>query len=632
MAHVDPDIAVRAMTALWRSFGNEISGPLVGTWRSMCDALNLAAHTECSSSGWTALAMPTGIGKTQFAALYCALMPNPALDSYNYRTVALHPGVLFVTRFTAEADKFVEAVNQHAGCNIAAAYHQKSSTKLAHAANFPVLAITHVTCEHRQAHARIDTCGDNVWEQLIAWRQGQRAKIIIDETPNFVTPVQIETKDLTQTLGALSRLRDANRQLYAPIEQLVDATTDPQLGNRNRRITPCEFDCIRSIDTGLILQHLKSVDNDDIVLSHSSEKTSLRKTCKDTIEAIANLQRNGWGWVSLKPRTAQLNSATLHPSLQNGSGVILDATAGLYTGYRLLSPPAKIIAPAANVRNYDNVTLHLAWGHNVGKEYLVENADRLWLKQRSAIQSVLSANDRTLVCCHEEFKSKVCDHPANPERMAFEHWGNIEGRNDWDEYQAVALIGLFYLPAVVHLNAAQALLGPQTDDWLQNQEVRKSGTSQDLLVEMQREHLAATALQAIGRVQCRKVIDAAGRCKPTNVFLPLPSDTDGRAVLAAIVDAMPGIQIKDWQLDAGKRKPRTDQCCKRLIEFFTPVPAGNYTKAQVRSQAAIGPASLDRAIRRISKLASNEQKLLAELGVTYHPRYGRGAQSFFMKA
>jgi hypothetical protein len=194
------------------------------------------------------------------------------------------------------------------------------------------------------------------------------------------------------------------------------------------------------------------------------------------------------------------------------------------------------------------------------------------------------------------------------------------------------LIGLFYFPAVAHLNVAQALLGPQTDHWLQNQEARKGGAKHDLLIEMQRGQLAATAVQAISRVRCRKVIDATGGCKPTNVFLPLPSSADGRAVLAAILDAMPGIQIKVWQLDAGKRKPRADQCYRKLSEFFTPVPAGNYTKAQVRSQAGIGPASLDRAIQRISKQGSNEQRLLAEVGITYHPKYGRGAKSYFVKA
>jgi hypothetical protein len=66
MAHVDPDIAVEEMTALWRELGLEASEPLRRTWESMCLALNEAWQR---SVGWTALAMPTGIGKTQFAAL-----------------------------------------------------------------------------------------------------------------------------------------------------------------------------------------------------------------------------------------------------------------------------------------------------------------------------------------------------------------------------------------------------------------------------------------------------------------------------------------------------------------------------------------------------------------------------------
>jgi hypothetical protein len=311
MTHVDPDISVAAMPELWREFGHDVSSSLLDTWRTMCVALNEAGQ---HSVGWTAVAMPTGIGKTQFAALYCALIQDPTLSLHNLRTVALHPGVLFVTRLVSEATRFVDLVNKRVGRNIAAAYYKNSPTKLIDTVHFPILVITHAACERHQAHGTTDACGNNVWEHLITWQHGQRAKIIIDETPNFVTPVQIETKDLTQTLGALGWLRDANRQLYARIEQLLDTITDPRLGNRNRRITPSEFECIRSIDTGLILQHLKSVDNDDIALGHGSEKTSLRKTCKDTIEAIAQLQGNGWGWVSFKPRTAQLNSATLGTS------------------------------------------------------------------------------------------------------------------------------------------------------------------------------------------------------------------------------------------------------------------------------------------------------------------------------
>jgi hypothetical protein len=94
MTHVDSDIAISAMTALWRNYGNDVSNPLVRTWRSMCDALNQADQTD-SSVGWTALAMPTGIGKTQFAALYCALVPNPALTAENCRSIRFAPWCAF---------------------------------------------------------------------------------------------------------------------------------------------------------------------------------------------------------------------------------------------------------------------------------------------------------------------------------------------------------------------------------------------------------------------------------------------------------------------------------------------------------------------------------------------------------
>jgi hypothetical protein len=91
-------------------------------------------------------------------------------------------------------------------------------------------------------------------------------------------------------------------------------------------------------------------------------------------------------------------------------------------------------------------------------------------------------------------------------------------------------------------------------------------------------------------------------------FLALPSNADGDAVLAAILEAMPGIQVKTWQLDAGKRKPRAVPATKKLLAFFECVPAGVYSKTQVRTQAQMTSISLDRAIKRVSnpRLASTD--------------------------
>ncbi|MCC8980922.1 hypothetical protein [Bradyrhizobium acaciae] len=629
MTHVDADIAVKEMTTLWRSFGLEVSSPLQDTWRRMCMALNEAGN---SSVGWTTLAMPTGIGKTQFTALYCALLEAPSLSLDNIRSNNLHPGVLFVTRLVSEAKTFTDHVNKLAGRTIAAAYYGGSDTKLSDAANFPVLSITHAACERHQSCGKNDSIGGNTWEQLTTWQLGSRGKLIIDETPNFISSTRIDTKELAQTIGALAWLRGANRELYANMKRLLVASTDTTVGSRNRRITDAEFEHIHSIDTALILDHLKSIDDDAITLGPNTGRTSLRKTCTDTIEAISGMQRNGWGWISHNGLTAQIHSAALHPSLLTGSGLILDATAGLYPGYGLLSPPAKIIPAAENTRRYDNVTLHLAWGQVGGKDNLVRAADYLWPEYRAAIQSILPVSSRILVCCHEEFEQKVCNDPSNPARMTFAHYGNIDGRNDWNDYEAVALVGLFYLPVAAHINTAQALLGPQTNDWLQDSQFRAVGTNEDVVIGMQRAHLAATVIQTVNRVRCRRVIDEEGHCLPTKVFLALPADAVGRAIRDAILRYLPGIQITAWPLNARKKRARHDRGIKKLLDFFACSPKGNYTKAQIRKLTPIGAASLDRAIRRLNDPSSSEYAQLSELSVTYHLRNGRGAESFFVKA
>ncbi|MGY3694009.1 hypothetical protein ACVIGA_004089 [Bradyrhizobium sp. USDA 3240] len=629
MTHVDADIAVKEMTKLWRSFGLEASGQLQNTWRRMCNALNEASS---SSVGWTTLAMPTGIGKTQFTALYCALLEVPSLSLHNIRSKNLHPGVLFVTRLVSETEKFADQVNKLAGRTIAAAYYSGSDTTLADTTSFPILAITHAACERHQSRGMTDSVAGNVWERLTTWQLESRGKIIVDETPNFVSSVRIDTKELAQTLGALAWLRDANKDLYVNMERILSASTNPALGSGNRRITNTEFEHILSIDTALILEHLKSVDDEAITLTQSNGRTSLRKVCTDTVKAIDTLQRNGWGWISHKGRTAQLHSAALHPSLRSGSGVILDATAGLYPGYCLLSPPAKIITAAKNTRRYDDVTLYLAWGHVAGKEHLVKAADHLWPKYKAAIQSILPADDRILVCSHEEFEQKVCVDPTNPARMTFAHYGSIDGRNDWNDYEAVAVIGLFYLPVAAHINAAQALLGPQTDDWLQSSQFRTAEANYDVVIDMQRAHLASTVIQTITRVRCRRMINEEGLCKPTTAFLALPADADGHAVYDAVLHYMPGIRIKAWSLDASRKKARDDRGVKKLLDFFACAPRGIHTKAQIRAKTQIGAASLDRAIRQFNDPSSNERTQLCAFGTTYHARRGRGAESFFMKA
>lgn len=439
MTQVDPEVALAAMKKLWRNLDNEVSSPLLSSWRSMCDALNEAGQAE-QSAGWTALAMPTGIGKTLFAALYCALLPNVTLSPLNYGSVALHPGVLFVTRFITEANKFAERVNELAGRKIAAAYYHNSPMGLAQARQFPILVITHAACERHQLRDTIGSDGDAVWDQLMAWHQVHRTKVIIDETPNFITPVQANSNWLAQTLGALKWLPNTDGKIYDGLEQLLTSITDPRHGSKSRLLDKAELELLMSIDTDKIRSHLATVHEYALTLACGSTPTTLRAICKKTLSALEALQISGQVWVGHRGQTAQLNSATLHPSLRKGTGVILDGTAALYTGYSLLSPPVKIVDAHAQVRHYNNVVLHVARGHKAGKGYLAENAEKLWRQYRPALEAALPNGERVLVCCHKEFRDKV--EVGYLPRISFAHYGDIDGRNDWEHARVSVFVAL----------------------------------------------------------------------------------------------------------------------------------------------------------------------------------------------
>lgn len=149
MTTVDPRESANAMAANWQALGIATSEPLQAAWASLCRTLNRAIENTADTP-WTVSAMPTGTGKTQFAALYCAKLQSVADAMGPLQRAFGHPGAMFITPFTAEADSFVETVNKHVGRTIAVAYHSNSTLSAADAARYPVLAITHEACIRKQ--------------------------------------------------------------------------------------------------------------------------------------------------------------------------------------------------------------------------------------------------------------------------------------------------------------------------------------------------------------------------------------------------------------------------------------------------------------------------------------------------
>jgi hypothetical protein len=98
-----------------------------------------------------------------------------------------------------------------------------------------------------------------------------------------------------------------------------------------------------------------------------------------------------------------------------------------------------------------------------------------------------------------------------------------------------------------------ALQGAQDDEWLQSPEWKQY---KNVRKTMEQRQMSVSVIQAANRICCRQVIDAEGHCPPADIFIVLPRDALGGAVLDDIKADMPGIKVTDWAfaLDTPKEK------------------------------------------------------------------------------
>ena len=167
-------------------------------------------------------------------------------------------------------------------------------------------------------------------------------------------------------------------------------------------------------------------------------------------------------------------------------------------------------------------------------------------------------------------------------------------------------------------NTFFALQGAQDDTWLRSPEWKQY---RDVRRVMEQRQLSVSIIQAINRVRCRRVIDAEGRSPNADIFIVLPKDKDGDAILQDISSDMPGLNVVDWQfeLDGPKvRRPRKGTSHEALISFM-----GNRLP---------GPDGM-RALRTVLRDKEHATtKALQQVGVEYVTRgQGRGAKSFLVK-
>ncbi|UFX44446.1 hypothetical protein HAP47_0036570 [Bradyrhizobium sp. 41S5] len=145
--------------------------------------------------------------------------------------------------------------------------------------------------------------------------------------------------------------------------------------------------------------------------------------------------------------------------------------------------------------------------------------------------------------------------------------------------------------------------------------------------------MSVSVIQAINRICCRHVIDAEGHCPPADIFIVLPPDALGEAVLDNIKADMPGIDVKPWDfaLDPAKeKKPRAGSSHSRLIEYMSRLGPGTVSLSTIQHDLQLH--SVKKLRETLNDGTHPTTQVLTGLGVKYIPGVGRGSKSYLAKA
>lgn len=620
---------ISRMKQVWAARNLTPSDALIESWKQLELAIQ---NVQDQVPYWQVMQWPTGTGKTTAVAVLLSLLEN-SID---------HPGILIVTKYRAEANELQSSVNQLSGWNQARAFHTGTNDLTGDLALAPVLIITHASYEL----ALKELCRGNParYDQITGFQHGKRSWIIIDEAFPWVDTYKLSNADLRSMCADLaaivsSQVRDDLQSFLAVLLELADTGKVKP----NHRLTAYEFEKLSRLDFVQLRSDVAALP--DQIFAHWEEtrtraaqrdehvtdrpkQVSLRRCYLNHLDALQRIKEAGFAWSSSRERKANLHSSRSLLPAERMRGIILDATACIDVRYELMTEYVRVLPRPEKVRTYSAARVHVSKGHRVGKEHLQRTAKEQWPAVSAQLSKRLIGR-QALICTHKNVSSFVRIFEAEQQGWAFTHWGDIDGKNEWSAKCAAVFFGLPYTDNSFAIDTFFAHVGPQDDDWLQT--ARRYGAFEDICKALLHSFIVRSVVQAINRIRCRRIIDDWGNCDPTDVYLLLPSGSISEAVVNAIVQQMPGVQICEWNAGAAKRKARAASCKARLLAFFDAAKARTYSKSEVIREIRTNARTFERAITQLLAPASDLARELASRGAEYCVQIGRGREAYFIK-
>lgn len=622
--------------------GQHASPALVTLWRIMGENFQLATVEVATGvkSPWRILQPPTGTGKTQGTCVYAAMQAE-----FNRETLgSLKPvGILIVTRLKDDADNIRNTINTLVGRDVAVVHHSGSYATPEQLHESDVVIITHTAFTNAKRSTK--SLDWKSWDRLVSWRGGERLLTIIDEAlANVVDESSATVENLAFVIERIPpEVRSALPEQVALLEQVhqvLQAYMDPDALDCSMSMIWEEGCAPTAPDFAPLISAMSVLPYDRIVFAHSNTKdrTRLAERVAETITAVQSCLEQ-FAYYAKSGKWHSINSAALAVPLDMPGPVVLDATARANFLWDLFEEQHERPVVPGHARDYSSVKLHVARGTGLGKNAMSERIRERLPRIKKALEDSIGPEHSVFMCVHKDVEEVITRKSENTkgwvEKLNFSkcsvgHWGAVDGRNTWQDFDTAVILGLPYMPRTWATNMFCALQGAQDDKWLQSPEWKHF---KNVRKEMEQRQMSVSVIQAINRICCRHVIDAEGHCPPADIFIVLPQDAMGDAILEDIKVDMPGIVVKPWDfsLDPAKEKrPRAGSSHVRLIEYMRNATVGAVSLSII--QHALQLSSVKKLRETLNNGEHPTTQALIEMGVSYIPGVGRGSKSFLVKA
>ena len=555
---VSPELYRSTMESHWINNLRQIKADgMDSNWHIFASTMNSIVCDNQDSKRSTAhiIPMATGESKTQGSIVYLSILPAQVK-------------AMMVVRLNVDALSVEEQINNLGGD--AVAYNSTVDVEIADAAKYQVVIVSHEFFKR------------NGYSNNIKWKTlaDDRDLFIIDEALHSVNSVTISRREheflnytakslkhqwmmdvIDRNINTIDMLKSEELggfSVLAPLDQstpyreeLIDEMF-PNLNEQQKKLITREN--ISQANLGMIDEFIQLLKSQPLTNAISCRSRYIKQQHlesfyrKEDITLAEDLKTIvSTGAFATKKRESITGVRELVPG--GVSFAVLDATAPVNAIYSLQKKYKGNVhtVPVSRTRNYKGFTIKCG-RTSTGKGSL--NKDSIH-QMCNSISGELVPGDKILFVTHKANKvfisrwKEVTTIPDGVE-VAIEHYGNITGKNDWRDYNKVALIGLPHKSTEFY----QSLNIIKTSEDLAYRDEGKQNHTQ-----IEYTDLASDMVQATARIRVRNIINESGGCLPATAYITLNSRKSLYATLQySLEQQFPGADIKEWELPTSVSK------------------------------------------------------------------------------